>query len=329
MKEDHLKYLACPECKNPLDILKVKKRKKDSIESGTLRCSECHKEYDILRHIPRFVPIENYASGFGFQWTKHSRTQYDSYSGTNVSEKRFFEETKWPRDLRDQTVLEVGSGSGRFTEQATLTGAMVVSMDYSYAVDSNYASNGNKSNVLIVQSDIYNMPFKEEFFDKLFCFGVLQHTPDVRKAFLLLPRYLKSGGKLVIDIYARCSFIRQLTITKYWIRPLTKRMKSEILYKIISNYMNIIWPTSKILHKLPYGIEINRRLLIADYRGIIDLQEEILKEWAILDTFDMLSPAFDSPQTIESVKQWFIDAHMSNIDVYYGYNGIEGHGVKP
>ena len=33
-------------------------------------------------------------------------------------------------------------------------------------------------------------------------------------------------------------------------------------------------------------------LLIADYRGILDLSEEQLKEWAILDTFDVLSPMY-------------------------------------
>jgi ubiquinone/menaquinone biosynthesis C-methylase UbiE len=60
-------------------------------------------------------------------------------------------------------------------------------MDYSYAVDANYAFNGGKNNVFIVQAEVYKMPFRENFFDKLFCFGVLQHTPDPEKAFLLLP----------------------------------------------------------------------------------------------------------------------------------------------
>lgn len=63
--------------------------------------------------------------------------------------------------------------------------------------------------------------------------------------------------------------------------------------------------------------------------GVFDLKEDILKEWAILDTFDMLSPTYDKPQTIETVKQWFNDADLSNIDVHYGYNGIEGRGKRP
>jgi uncharacterized protein YbaR (Trm112 family) len=329
MKLDHMQFLVCPNCKSGLELFEVKKSENDSIESGELRCSNCNSKYAIIRHIPRFVSEENYTSSFGLQWTKHARTQYDSHSGANVSEKRFFEETKWPRDLTGQIILEVGSGSGRFTEQAALTGAMVVSMDYSVAVDANYTINGKKDNVLIIQADIYNMPFKESFFDKLFCFGVLQHTPDVKKAFFTLPHYLKSGGDVAVDVYLKPSGIRILLRTKYWIRPFTRRMNPEVLYSITRKYVNLMWPICKFIRKLPYGRSINWTLLIADYGGVYDLKEDMLKEWAMLDTFDMLSPAYDNPQTMETVKKWFNDAELINIDVRYGYNGIEGRGQKP
>ncbi len=330
MKETHIKYLICPECRIDLKIAKVTKRTKESIKNGTLICTECKKKYEIVQYIPRFVPLKNYASGFGLEWTKHARTQYDSYSGSNVSEKRFFEETKWKRNLEGEIILEVGSGSGRFTEQAVKTKAMVVSLDYSYAVDVNYASNGDKDNVLIVQGDIYCMPFKENFFDKIFCIGVLQHTPDVRNAFMSLLRFLKTNGNLVIDVYRKYNFF-EIAIwlwTKYLVRPISKRMNSETLYKIITQYINLMWPIARIIHKLPFGRTINLMLLIADYRGVYDLDDNMLKEWATLDSFDMLSPAYDSPQKLNTVKQWFNDAGMKNIDVHYGYNGIEGHGTK-
>ena len=49
--------------------------------------------------------------------------------------KKIFESSKWNRDLKGETILEVGSGSGRFTEHAVSTGAMVISLDYSIAVE--------------------------------------------------------------------------------------------------------------------------------------------------------------------------------------------------
>lgn len=51
------------------------------------------------------------------------------------------------------------------------------------------------------------MPFKRDFFDKLLCIGVLQHTPDVKKSFYTLPLFLKSRGSLVVDAYKKYLFI--------------------------------------------------------------------------------------------------------------------------
>lgn len=329
MKKGHLKYLVCPECKCSLNLVEEEKTQDDSVESGTLGCDKCKTTFPIVRFVPRFVPQDNYANNFGLEWTIHARTQYDSSSGSNVSEDRFFKETKWPRNLDGQLILEIGGGSGRFTEQAASTDAMVISLDYSSAVESNYASNGTRPNVLIIQADLYKMPFKENSFDKLFCFGVLQHTPDVRKSFFALPPYVKSGGDIAVDVYPKFSFIRQILKTKYWVRPLTKRIDPEFLYKILRRYVSFMWPISKFINKLPFGKSLNWALLVGDYGGIYDLDDDVLKEWAILDTFDMLSPAHDHPQSIKTMKKWFKENNLTNVDVHYGFNGIEARGLKP
>ncbi len=327
MKQEHIRYLACPGCGGDLAVTKTESVEQDSIESGILQCLSCKVTFNITRHIPRFVPTENYASGFGFQWSKHARTQYDSFNGTKISEKRFFEETKWSHDLRGLTILEVGCGSGRFTEQAASTGAMIVSLDYSYAVDANYASNGHKGNVLIVQGDIYSMPFQVNFFDRLFCIGVLQHTPDVERAFFSLPKYLKPGGHLVIDVY-RKNWKYMLT-THYWVRPITRRLSPETLYKLDEKYVNLMWPIARWINKLPKGNLINWSLCVADYRGKYLLSEEMLREWAILDTFDDLAAFYRNPQSLRTVRKWFEDVGLESVEVQYGYNGIEGRGTKP
>ena len=328
MNKNHVKYLLCPICEKGLNLFSTKIVDDLYVKKGKLKCNKCSIEYPIINFIPRFVELINYSNTFGFQWLKHSKTQYDSYNGVKVSEKRFFEETKWSRNLAGQIILEVGSGSGRFTEQAASTGAMVISMDYSAAVEANYASNGKKDNVLIIQADIYKIPFHKKSFDKLFCIGVLQHTPNVKGAFNQLPLFLKKGGKLVIDVYKVYPFYIQIFLTKYWIRLITKNINPELLYKITSNYIKLMWPLSKIINKLPYGRNINWLLFIADYRGMFKLNDSLLKQWAILDTFDMLSPAYDSPQKIETVKEWFKNSELENIDIHYGYNGIEARATK-
>jgi 2-polyprenyl-3-methyl-5-hydroxy-6-metoxy-1,4-benzoquinol methylase len=328
MNEGHLQYLACPNCSHELILAKIDEWTKKSIKSGLLQCIRCSTTYDIVDHVPRFVSVQNYAAGFGYQWSKHAITQYDSYTGAKISEKRFFDETEWSRDLRGETILEVGSGAGRFTEQAARTGAMVVSMDYSRAVHANYHSNGWRDNVLIVQGDIYAMPFRRDYFDKVVCIGVLQHTPDVRKSFFSLTNYLSPGGSLVIDVYG-LRWWTYLLVTQRWIRPLTKRLASETLYSLVVNWVNFVWPVARVLSRLPKSRYIIRNiLLISQYQGILPLNDKLQKEWAILDTFDVLSPAYDKPQTLRTVQMWFEQAGLKDVHVHYGHNGIVGRGIR-
>jgi len=327
LREAALQHLACPHCYGDLTISSVAKRQGEIIETALLNCEQCQAGYAVVGSIPRFVPNENYASGFGFQWTMHARTQYDSNTGVALSKKRFFEETGWPEDLSNEIILEVGSGSGRFTEQAATTGGFVVSMDYSNAVEANYQSNGARENVLIVQGDIYAMPFRREYFDKVFCFGTLQHTPDVHMAFLSLPPMLKADGELVVDVYKKTFFSTYLA-TKFYVRRLTRNVELTSLYRLTQRWIDFMWPISRMISKIPgTGPSINSRLLIPDYSQW-GLQGNILKEWAYLDAFDMLSPRYDSPQTINTLLNWFQEAGMTDIAVQYGYNGIQGRGRR-
>jgi len=296
---------------------------------GALECRPCRQEYPIRLGVPRFVPADNYASGFGLQWNRHAHTQLDSFTGVPLTEERFFKDTKWPRRMAGETILEVGCGAGRFTEVMVKTGGVLVSLDYSRAVEANFRSNGHQPDLLIVQGDIYRMPFALESFDRVFCFGVLQHTPAVHRSFQQLPNYLRPGGQLAIDVYRRFGWLKQMTITKYWARPFTRRIKPEILYPWVERYVRSMWPLTRWFHFFPYGRNLCWKLLIADYQGLIPLPPQLLREWAVLDTFDMLSPAYDDPQTPETIQRWFEEAGLSEIDIGSAINGIGGRARKP
>ncbi len=329
MNPAHAALLCCPFCKGDLRVAETRLVADGKIIDGTLQCEACRERHTILRGVPRFVSLDNYASGFGLEWTKHARTQYDSTSGLSVSEERFFQETRWSRDLAGEVIYEAGSGSGRFTEHAVKTGAMVISLDYSYAVDANYSSNGANRNLLIVQGDILAPPLRPASVDKCCCIGVIQHTPDPRRAFSSLVRTLKPGGSIVVDTYKIADWWKRWFYTKYLVRPLVRNMEPERLYRLCERYVDLMWPIARLIRKLPFGRQLNWFLLVADYGGCYNLTDEQQKEWALLDTFDMLAPAYDIPQTLENFRRWFVDEGLEHIDVHYGYNGIEGRGHMP
>lgn len=325
MRESHLRHLRCPQCQASLELTEPVETN-GRIETGRLRCATCHTTYPIVRFVPRFVPEVNYADSFGLEWNVHARTQYDKTSGTHASETRFFEETGWPRSLEGQILIEAGSGSGRFTEQALSTGATVLSLDYSRAVEANYASNGHHENLLLVQGDLFRMPFPRDYVDRVFCLGVLQHTPDPEGALRSIAEHVRPGGELVADIYLK-SLTEYLLNTKYWVRPLTRRIAPEKLYRLTSRYVDFMWPLAGRVRRIPkIGNSLNWRLLVADYGHITD-NDDVLREWARLDTFDMLSPRYDKPARVRTAQRWCHEMGLT-AEVKRGYNGIEIHARR-
>jgi SAM-dependent methyltransferase len=322
LRENHVQYLCCPGCEGGLKLSEAHRAADGLIERGMLTCSRCRAGYPIVGYVPRFVPDEGYAGGFGLEWNMHDRTQYDRDSGVALSRTRFFEETGWPDRLEKEVLIEAGSGSGRFTEQAVTTGALVLSLDYSRAVDANYRSNGHHDNLLLVQGDLFRMPFPRDIADRLFCLGVLQHTPDPRAALRSLALHVRPGGEIVADIYAK-TFARYVLGTKYWVRPVTSRMAPDRLYRLTSSYVDFMWPVAQRTRRIGrLGRVLNWRLLIGDYSDVID-DDAVLRDWARLDTFDMLAPRYDKPARAKTVRRWCSEMDLDWFVVRPGYNGLE------
>jgi SAM-dependent methyltransferase len=328
MRIEHVALLRCPQTNVPLtldaaDVAGGRIRRGHLVAAGGVR-------YPIVDFIPRFVPNDNYAASFGFQWNKYARTQQETL-GTAVSRERLFGVSGWPPDMIDNLVLEAGSGAGRFTGPLLSSGATVVSFDASRAVEVNHAANGGNDSLLLVQADIAQMPFLPASFDRVVCLGVLQHTPDPRATFLALAHMLKPGGAMATDIYLR-TVMRYWLNTRYWVRPLTRRMRPERLYGIVERYVRAMWPLARLLRTLPdrLGEAIVWRLLVADYaRQFPQLSDERLLELAILDTFDMLSPAYDRPATPKQYRTWHLEAGLTDIAVGPGPNGLVGRAQRP
>jgi len=331
MNLDHIKYLRCPKSGSTLSLKEGAELEGERVRTAELVSDGGHI-YPVVDFIPRFVSSENYAKGFGYQWLKHARTQYDSFTGQSFSKNRFFATTRWPERLDGKVMIEAGCGSGRFTEVAAATGAMVLSFDYSAAVEANYASNGHRDNVLIVQADIYQMPFAHESADYLYCLGVLQHTPDVERAFKSLPSVLKPGGRLAIDLYLQMtgvlSWILRNTSTWNIIRPMTCRMNPDRLYAFCDRHIERLWGLALRINRKRWGPFVLRRFMVPPYIGEYDLPDDLLKQWMKLDLFDCLAARYISPQTLATVRRWFEECDLDNIEVQTGHNGINGLAAK-
>ena len=92
------------------------------------------------------------------------KTQLDSFSELDISSERFWRATAWdPIDMEKAWVLDLGCGAGRFAEIALSTGANVVAVDYSAAVETAWTNLKKHPKLYVVQADIYSLPFLPKF----------------------------------------------------------------------------------------------------------------------------------------------------------------------
>jgi hypothetical protein len=66
---------------------------------------------------------------------------------------------------------------------------------------------------------------------------------------------------------------------------------------------------------------------VANYEGVYPLNDDQLLDFAVLDTFDMLSPAYDRPQTPQTLRSWLTKAGLEDIQVSK-VNHLVGRGRK-
>jgi SAM-dependent methyltransferase len=296
----------CPRCKAPL--------RPDSGGDAVMSCDAGH-HFAADAGIVVLCDVENYAKSFGLEWLRHSRTQVDKFNGTNISRDRFFEFTRWPQRLSGEMVLEAGSGSGRFTQVLLDTGARVVSFDYSAAVHANAQNNGNSDRLTLFRGDIFAIPFAPHSFDRVVCLGVLQHTPDAKRAFDSLVSMVRPGGHLAVDIY-RVALVSVLH-PKYMLRPLRHLLTADRLYALCVRVVPALVRVKAAVRKIPLvGVPLAHMFVpVPDYRGRLPLTDEQSLEWSQLDLFDMISPAHDHPVTRRTIERWCKDARLQDVEI--------------
>lgn len=286
-----LEVLGCTRCHEPLVMP----------SEAQLRCAACELEWPIVAGIPRFVTADDYAASFGLQWNRFRTEQIDPLAGLTQSERRWRAETGWdPGEVRGW-LLDAGCGAGRFLEVASRGDAQVVGIDISSAVDAAARTLGDRTNVHLVQASLYELPFRDDAFDKAYCIGVIQHTPDPVRAAAGLPRVVKPGNALAVSMYERRRFT--LLHGKYLVRPLTKRLPKQFLLGAIRCTMPLLWPLTEVLFRIPLlGGPFRFAIPVANYVDDPELTWRQRYRWAVLDTFDMLSPAYDQPLTEHELR---------------------------
>jgi SAM-dependent methyltransferase len=317
MHPKFIDILCCP--KTGLDLVLDIRETLDSgiIRSGYLTSKDGKNVYPIVNGVPRFCDKELYADSFGVEWKKWSKVQYESENVGNGMEghtTRMFNTITGFSDvmLDKKLVVEFGCGGGRFLDVVRRKGAVAVGIDMSMAVEPARENFFDDPDVLIVQGDILNPPFKQSVFDFGYSIGVLHHTPDPAAGLRQLVRTVKKGGQVACCVYEKGSFsfydfpsVRAYRRVVGWLKSLigTKGAMTLALW-----YSYFSATALYYLFWLPRRIPIARRLV--HYLGKYFFVNIPLPDmrWRILDVFDAITPTYASTHTGEEMRKWLADA---------------------
>jgi SAM-dependent methyltransferase len=298
--------------------------------SDVLSCERGH-HYAVVRGIPRFVAEHTYADAFGLQWTRYRRTQLDSYTGASISEERLrrcLGESVW-NDLAGRQVLECGCGAGRFTEVLLAQGASVTSIDLSDAVDANAENCPIGHRHRVAAADIARLPFAPGQYDVVVCLGVIQHTPNSELAVRQLYEQVRPGGWLVIDHYA--PDWRRYTRTAPLFRLAFRRLSPERGLRLSEWLVRRLLPLHRATADRPLArAVVNRMSPVASYyRMYPQLNAELQKQWALLDTHDYLTDHYRRHRSVSQIRHSLHDLGADAIWCESGGNGVEARARRP
>ena len=118
----------------------------------------------------------------------------------------------------NKNVLEVGCGTGQLSIYFAIgTNNEIVAFDptiESLNLAKNFSKQNNITNEKFVNADIFDDVLSKDYFDFIWCNGVLHHTKNPYKAFEITAQSLKNNGYILVGLYNKIGRIRTL-VRKY------------------------------------------------------------------------------------------------------------------
>jgi SAM-dependent methyltransferase len=212
-------------------------------------------------------------------------------------------------DLAGKTVLDGGCGMGRYLRIAAEMGPrLTAGIDLSLAVQAARDLTADLPGVAIVRGDLLRTPFRPGSFDHVYSIGVIDHTPDPRRAFLELAALLKPGGRIAIWVYRRERPAVERIMNVH--RAVSTRLPLGLLVllsrgtapiggwkrSLMASSWSIVQRLGVVLHLLTIGVSMHPD-----------------PEVRICDTLDWYAPRYLSRHTSDEVKSWFEEAGLTDL----------------
>ena len=113
-----------------------------------------------------------------------------------------------------KNILELGCGTGQLSIYFSIgTNNEIVGLDPtidSLKLAKKFADKNKITNINFVNADVFDDVLQDNFFDFIWCNGVLHHTKDPYGAFKILVKSLKKNGYILIGLYNKIGRLRTI-----------------------------------------------------------------------------------------------------------------------
>ena len=165
------------------------------------------------------------------------------------------------KKYKDKHVLEIGCGIGTAAQSFIENGAIYTGIDLS---DKSIDIAKKRLEVFGLSGNLFQANIEElsnvnhTKFDLIYSFGVLHHTPDIKKSISNIHRMLKPGGEFKMMLYAKNSwkyFEISEGLDQYEAQsgvPIANVYTKEDVAGLLADFSNI---TMRQAHIFPYKVE--------------------------------------------------------------------------
>lgn len=137
---------------------------------------------------------------FGEEWSKFSVHNDES---VRELRKEYFDIVNETMVNKNTYMIDIGCGSGRWTDYFTDKAGFIEAIDPSDAVFAADNMLGKKDNVRITKASVDTIPWPDETFDFGMSIGVLHHIPNTKQALIDCVKKIKKGGYFFVYLYYR------------------------------------------------------------------------------------------------------------------------------
>lgn len=220
------------------------------------------EENDVLS-----TPIEEFQKVYDLKvtWRASKKSLYNEFS---YRKQQFYDIVRdflsKYIDFNGKSVLDVGCGRGPASDLLAKMSRDVIAVD----VSMNFLKEADRfcenSEISFVRNNAENLAFKDEWFDVVICFGVLEHVRNPESVLREFARVVKRGGYIFIDFNPYFSLPGH-HLYDYTLLPVQFLPEKFVMNYILNKTPSILKTKSfankedEVKHKL-YCLEVYRAL---------------------------------------------------------------------